>query len=255
MTITEDRGSLELAQLRGADSDVQRDFVVAGLEVRAAADADSPFVEFYGHASVTDTPYELYGGPAAGGWNETVSKGAFKRTLGRNPDVPFKIHHEGMTLARTSAGNLHLREDERGLEVKATLDTRVSIVNDLVLLMEAGNIDEMSFAFRVKTQRWLDAEGEEVAWYDMSGIDRHIDEVDIHKGDVSVVNYGANPHTVGAHVLRSLDDLRNLELTEEEIRDGIAYLTTLLPFEKPTEINPELAEALNRSLRRPRILL
>ena len=249
MTMTEptaaERSALEAT--RGTpDALVKRDFVVSGLEVRAPSD-DSTLAEFHGYASVTGTAYEMYGGPDKGGWNETVSRGAFKRTLAAKPDVPFKINHEGMTLARTNAGNLRLREDATGLDVEAQLDTRVSVVNDLVLLMEAGNIDEMSFAFRIRKQRWLNADGEEVPWWDLSGIDRHIDEVDIHKGDVSVVNYGANPHTSGASVARALSDLRTWSLDdvdEAELRDAIGYLTSLLPA--PT-VHPDLVEAQQKA--------
>jgi HK97 family phage prohead protease len=252
MTMTEpsaaERSALEAT--RGA-SDVlaSRDFVVSDLEVRAPQ-GDSPYAEFYGHASVTGKSYEMYGGPDKGGWNETVDKGAFKRTLAATPDVPFKINHEGMTLARTVAGNLHLREDATGLEVKASLDTRVTAVNDLVLLMEGGNIDEMSFAFRIRKQQWLNADGEEVPWWDMAGIDRHLQELDIHKGDVSVVNYGASPHTAGASIMRSLSDLRSLPLEdcdETELREAIAYLETLLPA---PSIHPDLVAAQHRALLR-----
>ncbi len=205
MTITEPSNAerARLEQTRGLVSAV-RSFAVEDIELRAAQD-NSPIREFYGHASVTGRAYEMYGGPDAGGWNETVDKGAFKRTLAANPDVPFKINHEGMSLARTvKAQNLQLREDSTGLEVRAQLDTRISIVNDLALLMDAKVLDEMSFAFRVRKQQWLDTDGGEVPWWDLAGIDRHLQEVDIHKGDVSVVNYGASPHTDAA--MRSLID-------------------------------------------------
>ena len=45
-------------------------------------------------------------------------------------------------------------------------------------------MDEMSFAFRVKAQEWSQDETE-----------RRITELSLHKGDVSVVNFGANPAT------------------------------------------------------------
>lgn len=243
MTMTEpstaERAKLE--HTRGLTS-LQRSYVVDGVEVRAQE--DSTTATFNGHASVTGKGYEMYGGPDAGGWTEFVDKGAFKRTLNTNPDVPFLINHTGMTLARTKAGNLTLAEDSTGLKVQAQLDTRVSIVNDLVLLMEAGNIDEMSFAFRVKKQTWRDADGEEVPWWDLSGIERHLTEVDIHKGDVSVVNYGANPHTDA--VVRSLDLVRAITVEDcepEEIRAAIDYLTSLLPV----VVHPDLVAAQHRA--------
>lgn len=225
---------------RGLTAETRRDFAVSDLEVRVPDDG-SHHASFYGHAAVIAKPYEMYGGPDRGGWNETVDRGAFKRTLNASPDVPFKVNHEGMNLARTTAGNLHLREDAIGLEVTAELDTRVSVVNDLVLLMGAGNINEMSFAFRVKKQTWLDASGEEVPWWDMTGIDRHLQELDIHKGDVSVVNYGANPFTDAQ--LRSLDEtLRALpDCDPDELRAAIAYLESRLPV--PPGMHPDLVAA------------
>ena len=197
-----------VAPLRGLTR-VDRAYTVEGVMVERAGSGDADHIaNFFGHATVYGKGYEMYGGPDKGGWTEYVDPGAGKKTLSENPDVAFLINHTGMTLARTKAGTLTLTERTIGLETKAKLDTRVSVVNDLVLLMEAGNLDEMSFAFRVMKQVWLDADGAEVPWWDLSGIERHITEYSIHKGDVSVVNYGASPHTDAA--LRSLDDQSRL---------------------------------------------
>jgi hypothetical protein len=65
-------------------------------------------------------------------------------------------------------------------------------VKDMLTALEDGNVDEMSFAFRVVRQQWSPD-------YDQ----RDILEVDLHRGDVSVVNFGANPATSVA--LRGLD--------------------------------------------------
>lgn len=231
MTITEtDRAALE--GTRGL-STTQRDYAVSGIEVRAAADPESTIIDFYGHASVTGTGYEMYGGPEKGGWIEYVDGGAFKRTLKNSPDVAFLVNHGGLTLARTKAGTLTLAEDDIGLEVRAQLDTRVSVVNDIRILMEAGNLDEMSFAFRIMKQAWLDADGEEVPYWDLAGIERHITEVSINKGDVSVVNYGANPFTDAA--LRNLDDATVWRLVQErpELAARAAALTAPEPDPAP----------------------
>jgi phage head maturation protease len=71
-------------------------------------------------------------------------------------------------------------------------------VNDLAIAMERGDINEMSFAYRIVKESWLTEDGDEVPWWDMSGIYRHIKEVSMNKGDVSAVNYGANPYTDAA---------------------------------------------------------
>lgn len=54
----------------------------------------------------------------------------------------------------------------------------------MVTAIEDGNVDEMSFAFQVLRQQWSPD-------YDQ----RDITEVSINRGDVSVVNFGANPAT------------------------------------------------------------
>jgi len=237
MTVTES-SEVERAKLepkRGL-SLVQREFTVADVEIRAQNDT-STVVDFYGHATVYGKGYEMYGGPDKGGWIEFVDAGAGKKTLSEKPDVAFLVNHEGLTLARTKAGTLQLREDKVGLEVKAQLDTRVSIVNDIRVLMEAGNLDEMSFGFRVTRQKWLDADGQEVPWWDLAGIERHITEYNLNKGDVSIVNYGANPYTDAS--VRSLTELvRDYpeELSEDEIRAAITVLESKLPDEPGADL-------------------
>ena len=57
--------------------------------------------------------------------------------------------------------------------------------------VERGDLDEMSFAFRVTREKWNEA-------FDR----RWINEVDLSKGDVSLVNYGANPTTGGTVAMR-----------------------------------------------------
>ena len=245
----------QLAPKRGL-SRVERQYAVEGVEVRAKGDS-STLIEFEGHAAVYDKGYDMYGGPDKGGWTEFVDAGAGKKTLSEKPDVAFLVNHTGLTLARTKADTLRLAEDKVGLAVAADLDKRVTIVNDVAILMEAGNLDEMSFAFRVMKQRWLDVDGEEVPWWDMAGIERHITEYSLHKGDVSVVNYGANPFTDAK--LRSLDEaLRDLTsdietLDEEQVRRALAYLESLLPGPKVEEGADEaLAAAVAESAKRAR---
>lgn len=232
MTMTEPTGAERAAiEAKRGNTQARRFYAVEDVEVRATEAADSTLVNFRGHASVTGKGYDLYGGPDDGGWTEYVDPGAFKKTLGEKPDVAFLLNHTGLTLARTKAGTLQLAEDTVGLVARAQLDTRVSAVNDMVVLMEQGNLDEMSFAFRVVKQSWLNRDGEEVPWWDLEGIERHITEVSMHKGDVSVVNYGANPFTDAK--LRSLDavvremtaDVDNLDA--EQIRATIAHLQSL----------------------------
>lgn len=143
-----------------------------------------------GYASTFDE-YEVYGGPENYGWIEKLDRKAFNTTLRDKPDVVYLVNHMGLPLARTKSGTLSLKVDDGGLGVEALLEKTDPDVLALQPKMARGDVDEMSFAFYVKVQKWSAADGYEED--DMSY--RLITEVSIHRGDVSVVTFGANPNT------------------------------------------------------------
>jgi hypothetical protein len=147
---------------------------------------DSGALTFVGYASVTETGYEMY--DMFGPYTEVVAADAFDETLNRaDLDVPFVIaHDQTRRIARTTNETLNLSVDEHGLRVEATLDPSDVDVAYIVPKLRAGLIDEMSFAFRIEKGRWSPDYTE-----------FRIDKVDIHRGDVAIVGYGANPHTDG----------------------------------------------------------
>ncbi|WAZ20174.1 HK97 family phage prohead protease [Streptomyces cinnabarinus] len=153
--------------------------VNGGLELRA----DGTKLTLTGYASVFESPYDVYGGPPYG-WTEIVDRKAFDVTLAAKPDLHLLINHAGMPLARTKSGTLLLAADTKGLHVEAELDADDPDVQRLLTKMKRGDMDEMSFGFRVKRQEWNEDYTE-----------RRLLEVSLHKGDVSVVNFGANPAT------------------------------------------------------------
>lgn len=139
-------------------------------------------VALRGYASTFDQPYEMH--DAMGAYREQVRSGAFDKTLSETPDVAFLLNHGGLTMARTRAGSLHLSADSTGLMSEAELNPKRGDVADLLAAVEDGDVDEMSFAFRVVRQDWDDS-------YD----NRDMVELNLHRGDVSAVNFGANPLT------------------------------------------------------------
>jgi hypothetical protein len=160
---------------------------VTGLRlIRAADGEDSNLLTFDGYASVTETPYTMY--DFFGPYTEVVSAGAFDDTLNRaDLDVPLVIaHDQTRRIARTTNGTLTLGVDDTGLRVQATLDARDHDVAYIAPKLEAELIDEMSFAFRIDAGHWS-PDYEEY----------RIDKVDLHRGDVAIVGWGANPHTSG----------------------------------------------------------
>jgi HK97 family phage prohead protease len=138
-------------------------------------------VEFLGYASVTEVPYEV------GSYTEVIKRGAFKRSVGGNPDVALLLNHDGLPLARTKSGTLRLSEDHIGLRAEADLDASDPHVAALVKKLRRGDVSEMSFAFRATEQEW-----------DADYTHRTILAAEISRGDVSIVAFGANPHTTAS---------------------------------------------------------
>lgn len=125
-----------------------------GFELRMSTDG-SHMANFRGYASVTGVPYNVAGGPDLGGWVETMSKGAFKKTLGKNDNRALLYAHDNAkVLATTRANTLTLTEDNVGLLVDAQLNTRVQWVADLVAQIEDGTVDEMSIGFYARGSEW-----------------------------------------------------------------------------------------------------
>lgn len=151
-----------------------------------------------GVASVTDTPYEMW--DFFGPYEEIVAREAFTETLAAQPDVAFLVNHRGVTMARTTAGTLELGMVDAGLGCDAWLNPKRQDVKDLVIAIEDSNIDQMSFAFTLEEGWWSD----DFATF-------KITKVDLDRGDVSAVNYGANPYTsVAARSREILADLDHL---------------------------------------------
>lgn len=171
-------------ELRGSERRARLEKV----EIRETSDGN---LHLSGYASVTESPYDM------GWYSESISRGAFKNTLSQSPDVQLLVNHAGLPLARTKSGTLQLSEDNTGLRVEADLDPEDPDVQSLSRKMQRGDIDQMSFAFRTIRQSWND-----------DYTNRQITELDIHRGDVSVVNQGANPATSTS--IRSDDATRAL---------------------------------------------
>jgi HK97 family phage prohead protease len=135
-----------------------------------------------------------------GPYEEVVAASAFSETLSAQPDVAFLVNHRGVTMARTTNDTLKLALTDMGLQSDAWLNPKRQDVKDLVIAIEDRNIDEMSFAFML-----------EEGWWSEDFSQFRITKVNIDRGDVSAVNYGANPYTsIAARSREILDDLGHL---------------------------------------------
>lgn len=167
-----------------------------GQTVRATVNSDGT-VTVGGMASVTEQGYEMY--DMFGPYNEVVSLDAFDKALSADPLVEFTLNHNrggGLPMAHTRNGTLSLSTvkegDETGLAYRADVDPSRSDVADMVKALERGDLAEASFKFRIVRGQWSPDYTE-----------YRIEEVDLERGDVSAVNFGANPLATSA--VRSLD--------------------------------------------------
>lgn len=155
------------------------------IEVRLDGAAGAGTAHFEGLASRTEYGYEMW--DWYGPYTEIISAGAFAQSLSRSDlDVPLVLGHDQLRrMARTTTGTLELDETEDGLSVVAPqLSMADADVAYIVPKLRDGLIDEMSFAFRIMQGQWS-PDYEEY----------RINVADIHRGDVAIVGYGANPGT------------------------------------------------------------
>ena len=157
---------------------------LADVELRM--DGDVPVLE--GYALVYEYRYDIGGGPEDGGFTEVIARGAAAKSAGE-ADVRLLVNHDGVPLARSRGGEgtLQLKSDDVGLKVRAELDPANPTVQELRSAMNRGDLDQMSFAFKVPR-----GEGRQ-EWNSDYSL-RTIREVQLF--DVSVVTYPANPATV-----------------------------------------------------------
>lgn len=167
-------------------NDQERRVLLAGLEVRRSAELPTKLA---GYAAKFNARSE-----DLGGFVELIDPGAFDRALREQHDVRLLINHEGVPLARSTAGTLRLSVDEVGLRIEGDLpETQAG--RDIATSVERGDITQMSFGFRTLADAWD---------FKTEPIERTLTDVELL--DVSVVTYPAYPQTEVA--LRSLEAAR-----------------------------------------------
>lgn len=209
-----------------------------GAQVRATTVIwkDQERVLLEGYASVVEKKYRMW--DMFGEYDEVVSQGAFDETLSKNPDVAYLVNHRGVTMARTTNGSLELKADGKGLNTSAYVNPKRTDVRDLITAIEDRDVTEMSFAFRIDDGEWSEDYTE-----------FRINKVDLDRGDVSAVNYGASPHTsVAARQAEVMSDLE--KLPEGAKREALAFLQrqlpettdyTVVPAASPADAGAEIA--------------
>lgn len=162
-----------------------RGVIDPSLILREVGNTGADIVRVVGYASTTEQPYEMH--DMFGPYTEVVTRGAFGATLARSPLVEFTVNHGAggsIPMAHTRNGTLTIVEDEVGLRYEAIVDPSRTDVADLLKALERGDVAESSFKFRIDRGIWSPDYTE-----------FRIDQADLDRGDVSAVNFGANPNT------------------------------------------------------------
>lgn len=147
-----------------------------------------------------------------GGFVERIDPKAFEGVLGQRDVRALVDHNWEKVLGRESAGTLELSVDERGLKYKINLpDTTLG--RDLSVLIKRGDIQENSFAFTVRDDKWEERED--------GSYERTITQVD-NLFEVSIVSLPA--YNDAKIALRTLDQVKaeaaaELEAAKKEIED------------------------------------
>lgn len=160
----------------------------ARIDNRAVTRTDDGAIGFRGEAIVFDTPTWI--GSERWGFSEEIAPEAVTRAL-READVRFVVNHDpNLLLARTSAGTLRLSATDTAVAVDADM-APVSYAEDAAVLLERGDLSQMSFSFEPLAWEYEERDGKD-----------HYRITDLNLYDVSVVTWPAYATTTAG--LRSV---------------------------------------------------
>lgn len=162
----------------------RRAFAIEGLAIERREKEPPRMV---GHAAVFNQWADI-----GGYFRERVAPGAFSRAV-KEDDVRALFNHDpNHVLGRNKAGTLLLEEDHAGLAIQI-FPPDTQLARDLGISMERGDVDQMSFGFRVRKDEWN---------YDAKMPERTLLEVELF--DISPVTFPAYPTTdVGLRALEA----------------------------------------------------
>lgn len=183
---------------------IERRFIPA-TEVRVSGEDNSPVIEGYAALFNSDSQ-------DLGGFVERIAPGAFKEAIPTSDIRALFNHDANFVLGRVKSGTLEVEEDKRGLKIRNTPpDTQWA--RDLITSMKRGDVDQMSFAFRIGDDEWEKRDG--VIYRTIKTVSELL--------DVSPVTYPAyTDTTVAARSLEEWSKAHPGTIPEAEIVGDIA---------------------------------
>lgn len=137
-----------------------------------------------GYAAVFDSPTMIR--DWLGTYEETISRGAFKKTLRNKTPVMQFDHGRDPATGTVPIGSIQeLSEDDTGLFVRGRLYDNPK-VEPIRQAIAGESIDGMSFRFEVTREEWRDVNGnklkldqvDDMLWAGVEGLKRNITEID-----------------------------------------------------------------------------
>mgnify|MGYP000900572247 CR=1 FL=1 len=179
--------------------DKNKQIRLTSTEYRAESSEDKTY--FVGYASVFNRTTDL------GYFVESIHPDAFNQALSRGDDTRALFNHDpNLILARSTSGTLKMSVDEVGLRTEIEMP-ETTLGRDLKVLIERGDISQMSFGFYIEKEEKRGIVNEK-PWYEIQ---------QVRLFDVSPVTFPAYEQT-SIEVKRCLEErekhIRNLEQLE-----------------------------------------
>ena len=143
-------------------------------------------------------------------YRDTILPGAFKETISEKRIIPMFINHDAYSIPVGQYTNL--KEDEKGLLVKAQIDMNHHLGPSLYSALKNKSMDAMSIGFRIRKGG---------AYEDEETSTRKITNIDLK--EISVVNFPADKEARVSVVKSEIQDLNTLKDFEYFLRDSGSF--------------------------------
>ena len=119
-------------------------------------DSGSPTIE--GFFAVFNSNYDI-----APGMSESIAPGAFDNTL--SGDIRALVNHDStLVLGRTTAHTLELRQEERGLWGKISINPKDTDAMNLYERVKRGDVNQCSFGFNITDEESVISDDGSIHW-------------------------------------------------------------------------------------------
>ena len=173
-----------------------------------------------GYFAVFDQPYEV-----CPGWIETVSPGAFSRTLREGKDVKVLWNHNtDLVLGSTENRTAHLSEDDVGLHGPVEINEEDQDAKNAIARVARGDVRGCSFGFEIR--------GMEESWDENGTYRTRLTDVELF--EVSPCTFPAYAQTsITARAKETLEDAKKklVEAREKKRNDWRAEMRKRLKGE------------------------